>query len=365
MPRTCRVAAAVLSLSVFAAAGCGADPAPSAPPATGSAPAAAAPAAAASPSGGPAFATSVGVTVGLASVGSLGPILVDAQGRALYLYGADTSVHGTCRDECAKSWPPVTTPGFPLAGPGVDDGLLGAAALADGTAQVLYKGHPLYRYTGDHGPGQATGHTVADPHGTFYAVTSLGDPVGVDIATLRGTGGAPSGLPSGAASASASAGATDPAATGATGSPSAPATSTVPAVPSTPAVPYVPPAPTAPAEVQPPRDPGTDPDTGAGSGGNPADPATDAGSGAGSGTDTGSGAGTGTDTGSGAGTGPDTGSDTGSGAGSGSGTSSESTGDPGTGADTGTSTGADTSTGTATSTSTSTSTSTDDGAQDG
>ncbi|MFJ1790186.1 COG4315 family predicted lipoprotein, partial [Kitasatospora griseola] len=266
MPRTCRVAAAVLSLSAFAAAGCGADPAPSAPPTTGSA-AAAAPAADASPSGGSAFATSTGVTVGLASVGSLGPILVDAQGRALYLYGADNSVHGSCLDQCAKSWPPVTTPGFPLAGPGVDDGLLGAAALADGTAQVLYKGHPLYRYTGDRGPGEATGHTVADPRGTFYAVTSLGDPVGVDISTLRGAGGVPSGVPSGSASGSASAGAsagatdlpTDPAATGATGFPSAPAASTVPAVPSTPVVPYVPPASTTPAVVEPPRGSGTDP----------------------------------------------------------------------------------------------------------
>ncbi|MFD7730285.1 hypothetical protein ACFV6F_07860 [Kitasatospora phosalacinea] len=212
MPRTRRVAAAaVLSLTalsaLLSAAGCSAPADLNAPPAAGS-PSAAAP----SPSSGPsvsAFATSVGTRVALASVGNLGPILVDGQGRALYLYGADTSVHASCLDECAKSWPPVTTPGFPLAGPGVDDGLLGAAALPDGTAQVLYKGHPLYRYAGDRGPGETAGHTVADPRGTFYAVTSLGDPVGVDIATLRGTGGT---VPSPGASASAGASAGAPAA---------------------------------------------------------------------------------------------------------------------------------------------------------
>ncbi|MGW4804686.1 COG4315 family predicted lipoprotein [Kitasatospora sp. NPDC004272] len=210
MPRTRRAAAAVLSLSVLSAAACAAPADLNAPPATDS-PSVAAPSASSGPSAST-FASSTGTRVALASVGSLGPVLVDAQGRTLYLYGADNSVHAGCLDECAKSWPPVTTPGFPLAGPGVDDGLLGAAALPDGTAQVLYKGHPLYRYTGDRAPGEAAGHTVADPRGTFYAVTSLGDPVGVDIATLRGTGGAvPGGGASAGSSAAASAPAQDPA----------------------------------------------------------------------------------------------------------------------------------------------------------
>ncbi|MGW4382142.1 hypothetical protein [Kitasatospora sp. NPDC004531] len=272
MPRTRRVAAvALLSLSAFAAAACGAGSAPSAPPAAGSAPdgsgpagsaSAPAPAAGASPSGASAFATAVGTRVGLASVGSLGPVLVDEQGRTLYLDGADTTVHATCLDECAKSWPPVTTPGFPLAGPGVDDGLLGAAALADGTAQVLYKGHPLYRFAGDRGPGEAAGHTVADPHGTFYAVTSLGDPVGVDISTLHGAGG----VPSGAASPTAG-GSGIPFVSAAPSPPATPSAAPVtPAVPTTPLVPYVPATPSAPAVVQPPdtadTDPGTAPEAG-------------------------------------------------------------------------------------------------------
>ncbi|MFJ5231934.1 hypothetical protein ACIQBJ_18800 [Kitasatospora sp. NPDC088391] len=255
MPRTRRAAAAaVLSLSALSAAGCAADPAPSAPPATAgpaSGPAAAS-AAAPGPTGGPvksSFATSAGVRVALAGVGKLGPILVDAQGRTLYLYGADTSVHASCLDECAKSWPPVTTPGFPLAGPGVDDGLLGAAALPDGTAQVLYKGHPLYFCAGDHGPGETAGHTVADPRGTFYAVTSLGDPVGVDLATLHAPGGtAPS----------ASASPTDPSATAgpaASAEPMAPAAGTAPADPAAPTRPAAPspsaPSPSAPVPTVP------------------------------------------------------------------------------------------------------------------
>ncbi|MFB7945858.1 hypothetical protein ACFC6L_13155 [Kitasatospora phosalacinea] len=261
MPRTRRVAAAaVLSLTALSAllsdAGCSAPADLNAPPAVDS-PSATAP----SPGSGPsvsAFATSVGTRVALASVGNLGPILVDAQGRALYLYGADTSVHASCLDECAKSWPPVTTPGFPLAGPGVDDGLLGAAALPDGTAQVLYKGHPLYRYAGDRGPGESAGHTVADPRGTFYAVTSLGDPVGVDIATLRGAGGAvPS--PGASASAGASAGASASASAGAPAAdPNAPAADPNAADPNAPA--QAPAQTPAPADQQPAQQPAQQPD---------------------------------------------------------------------------------------------------------
>ncbi|KDN86039.1 COG4315 family predicted lipoprotein [Kitasatospora cheerisanensis] len=267
MPRTCRVAAAVLSLAALSAlsAACGADPGPSAPPAAESARPASAPASASGSPGTNSFATAVGTQVSLASVGSLGPILVDAQGRSLYLFGADTSVHGSCLDECAKTWPPVTTPGFPLAGPGVDDGLLGAAALPDGTAQVLYKGHPLYRYAGDRGPGEAAGHTVANPQGgTFYAVTSLGDPVGVDISTLHGPGAA-AGVPSGAATAGPGATA-DPSAGAPAGGTAPSAAGTAPSVPSVPTPPSVPAAPSAPAAVQPPDASGSGVDDGTGAG---------------------------------------------------------------------------------------------------
>ncbi|MFE2348979.1 COG4315 family predicted lipoprotein [Kitasatospora cineracea] len=276
MPRTRRAAAAppsrtrrtaavlaALSLSALSAAGCAASPDLSVPPAAESS-------AAAVPvvdSGPPvsAFASTAGTRVSLASAGSLGPILVDAQGRTLYLYGADTTVHASCLDECAKSWPPVTTPGFPLAGPGVDDGLLGAAALPDGTAQVLYKGHPLYRYTGDHGPGETAGHTVAGPGGTFYAVTSLGDPVGVDIATLRGAGGA---VPSASASAGASASASASASAG-TQPDAAASASAAPADPGAQAQAQAPaqtPAAQAPAVQPPAQAPAQPPADGAGTG---------------------------------------------------------------------------------------------------
>src|SRR2546430_5294691 len=42
---------------------------------------------------------------------SLGQILVDGNGKTLYLFEADTSAQSTCSGGCAQAWPPVTTNG--------------------------------------------------------------------------------------------------------------------------------------------------------------------------------------------------------------------------------------------------------------
>jgi predicted lipoprotein with Yx(FWY)xxD motif len=49
------------------------------------------------------------------------------------------------------------TRGKPVAGAGVKAALLGVTRRKDGTRQVTYAGHPLYRYTLDTRAGQTTG----------------------------------------------------------------------------------------------------------------------------------------------------------------------------------------------------------------
>ena len=49
---------------------------------------------------------------------SLGQILVDGNGKTLYLFEADTSAQSTCSGGCAQAWPPVTTNGAPKAAGG-------------------------------------------------------------------------------------------------------------------------------------------------------------------------------------------------------------------------------------------------------
>ncbi len=64
-----------------------------------------------------------------------------------------------CNDDsayhCSKAWPPATTSGDPVAGKGVNASLLGVVQREDGTTQVTYNHHPLYRF--DHDTSGARG----------------------------------------------------------------------------------------------------------------------------------------------------------------------------------------------------------------
>jgi predicted lipoprotein with Yx(FWY)xxD motif len=89
--------------------------------------------------------------------GGPGKFLVDAQGRTLYLWVADKGSKSTCSGACAQAWPPLTTTGAPKAGAGVQASLLGTTKRDDGTTEVTYNGHPLYRFAGDSAAGQTSG----------------------------------------------------------------------------------------------------------------------------------------------------------------------------------------------------------------
>jgi predicted lipoprotein with Yx(FWY)xxD motif len=45
----------------------------------------------------------------------------------------------------------------PVAGVGVVERALGSIRRPDGSTQATYEGSPLYRFTGDHAPGEANG----------------------------------------------------------------------------------------------------------------------------------------------------------------------------------------------------------------
>jgi predicted lipoprotein with Yx(FWY)xxD motif len=87
----------------------------------------------------------------------LGTILVDSQGRTLYLWVADKGGKSVCNGGCAQAWPPVLTKGAPKAGGGVKANLLGTTRRDDGKTEVTYKGHPLYTFVEDRAPGDTTG----------------------------------------------------------------------------------------------------------------------------------------------------------------------------------------------------------------
>ena len=104
--------------------------------------------------------------------GDLGPILVDAQGRTLYLLTGDEQGASTCYDDCATNWPPLTAPVEP--GEGADGALLGEVARDDGTAQATYNDWPLYYFAADAKAGDVKGQGVG---GVWFVLDASGRPV--------------------------------------------------------------------------------------------------------------------------------------------------------------------------------------------
>jgi predicted lipoprotein with Yx(FWY)xxD motif len=152
-------AAALLALSV---AGCGGSSSTPAPPKT---------------------ASGHTATVGLDGT-NLGKVLVDSQGRTLYLFAADTGPKSTCTGACASGWPPLDASSKPTSGAGLKAALIGTTKRPGGQTQVTYDGHPLYRYSGDQQPGDTTGQRLNAFGAQWFAVTASGG---------RSTGSASSG----------------------------------------------------------------------------------------------------------------------------------------------------------------------------
>ncbi len=91
----------------------------------------------------------------------LGTILVDGEGRTVYLFMPDAQGTSTCVDSCAATWPAL--PGPATAGVGVDGALLDTADRPDdGSAQVTYNGWPLYHFASDAAPGDTNGQGIGD-----------------------------------------------------------------------------------------------------------------------------------------------------------------------------------------------------------
>jgi predicted lipoprotein with Yx(FWY)xxD motif len=104
----------------------------------------------------------------------LGKILVDAKGRTLYDFVIDKGTMSVCYGACASLWPPYTTNGEPVAGPGVSKGLIGTAKRKDGTTEVTYAGHPLYYYAPDVKRGQISGQALNQFGAPWYVLAPDG-----------------------------------------------------------------------------------------------------------------------------------------------------------------------------------------------
>ncbi|MFJ6569907.1 hypothetical protein ACIQNU_21040 [Streptomyces sp. NPDC091292] len=129
------------------------------------------------------------------ATGPLGTYLVDGQGRTLYLFEGDKSSKSSCYGNCAKSWPPAEAGADgPSGAGGVRSDLLGTSDRDDGTAQITYNGHPLYRFSGDLRAGTTAGEGSTAFGASWYMVDVTGKkieggPTSSPSGSTTGTGG--------------------------------------------------------------------------------------------------------------------------------------------------------------------------------
>jgi predicted lipoprotein with Yx(FWY)xxD motif len=171
IPRFALLAVAALALGI-AAAGCGGSSSSSSAPAGGTNASSGASGGYGSGGGGSSSSASA-VTIKAAS-SPLGTILVDQDGKTLYLFEADSQNKSNCSGGCLSLWPPVDASGKASAGSGVTAGMIGTAT---GSSQVTYAGHPLYWFSGDTAAGDTNGEGLTDFGGAWYVVSPAGKAV--------------------------------------------------------------------------------------------------------------------------------------------------------------------------------------------
>jgi predicted lipoprotein with Yx(FWY)xxD motif len=107
----------------------------------------------------------------------LGKILVNAQGRTLYLFKKDSRGKSACTGGCAKFWPPLRASGKPSAGHGIGASKLATIRRSDGKSQVTYNGHPLYTFLEDTKPGQTNGQGLRAFGASWFTLSPAGNQI--------------------------------------------------------------------------------------------------------------------------------------------------------------------------------------------
>jgi predicted lipoprotein with Yx(FWY)xxD motif len=108
--------------------------------------------------------------VASAQKAKVGRVIVDAQGRTLYRFTAEAQGRPVCTGACVSTWLPATVTtasGLPAH--------VATVKRDDGTLQLTYNGHPLYRYSGDSSTADANGQGVG---GQWFVIKAGGASTG-------------------------------------------------------------------------------------------------------------------------------------------------------------------------------------------
>ncbi|MEU8225472.1 hypothetical protein [Kribbella sp. NPDC048915] len=116
-------------------------------------------------------AAATAVKLATADVGDYGKIIVDGNGRTVYVYDKDTAGTSNCSGDCLAKWPVVAAGAGQPQLDGIDAALVSTITRSDGTMQLAVNGLPLYLFVSDTKPGEAKGQAVG---GVWWVVGADG-----------------------------------------------------------------------------------------------------------------------------------------------------------------------------------------------
>lgn len=110
----------------------------------------------------------------------LGTVVVDGQGKTVYVFDHDTAGSGksACTGACTGLWPALTSTSMHPTARGIT-GTVGTITVSGGQHQITLNGLPLYTYSGDNAAGDVNGQGV---QGIWWVVSPAGK-------KISGTGG--------------------------------------------------------------------------------------------------------------------------------------------------------------------------------
>jgi predicted lipoprotein with Yx(FWY)xxD motif len=116
------------------------------------------------------------ISLSVRSLPTVGAVLVDAEGRTLYIFEPDKQSKVTCVSSCASLWPPLKLgSGQSAVGPRqLRASLLGSDPDPEGGRVVTYAGWPLYTYAADTAAGEDRGQGIETNGGLWYVISPAG-----------------------------------------------------------------------------------------------------------------------------------------------------------------------------------------------
>jgi predicted lipoprotein with Yx(FWY)xxD motif len=103
-------------------------------------------------------------------------VLVNGQGRTLYVFVPDAATKVTCIGACAVTWPPlkISSGQKPVTSGSINASLVGSDSDPSGGRVVTYENWPLYLYVRDPTAGTDHGQGLDSKGGLWYVVSPSG-----------------------------------------------------------------------------------------------------------------------------------------------------------------------------------------------